>query len=270
MIIKNIFLAPEGDIGSGSGGADVSIPDNTATPNIDNTEPMAEPETNQAPEQTEEGEKKPFNVEDMEFDDEEFEEKPNYSFGDYNLEKYKDRINFKDDNVVNAFNKMASEYKEKGFTQEQIEFLIDREIESKENSRITDEQIKEDLKARLKPEVKRNWKNLTGEVSKILESSGMAEHSKAFMSNPVLMNMAYAFLNANKPGNSNSLRQRDESRGSKTSYTADRAGELLGEALKTKNFGSHADLKSFANDLLSKVKSDEKEKALIYLGSYIK
>ncbi|MGL5964062.1 MAG: hypothetical protein ACRCZ2_06675 [Fusobacteriaceae bacterium] len=220
-------------------------------------------------------ETKPFNPLDMDFEESELEEKVNLKFGDYNLEKYKDVIKFDDPKVAEAFSLMSEQYKEQGFTQNQIEFLIDREIENVKNKKST-QVTADELKSKLDIKTKREWKNLTGDLNEIFGTvnSEYAKHLQAFASNPVQMNIfrgiSEFYKNKYSGGIGDTLKQRDPIPKSTGQYSATGAVEKLNAALRSRNYGEHQDMYSYAEHLLSNVKESEKEAAMKFLGSYIK
>lgn len=209
---------------------------------------------------------KPFDISEINFSDEEKYDENYFKVGEYNLEKYKDIINFEDENIKNGLTQLAKEYHENGFSQEQIEFLLDKEIEiNKQEELNSRDKIIEDLKKNLTPEVKRNWGTLTKEVSDILERNGYSQHVKAFLGNPILMNIYHSMKKSLMSGNSDSLKQKDIQKNSISgSITAEKAAELLTEMLKTNSYS-----KEKVADLFARVKNDEKELAKIYLNSYM-
>ncbi|MGL5716195.1 MAG: hypothetical protein ACRCXX_06170 [Cetobacterium sp.] len=210
---------------------------------------------------------KPFNPLEMTFDESEYEEKPNLDFNGYNLEKYQDKINFNDEAVRERFTNLSKEYQEAGFTQNQIEFMLDKELQMQsQKERITDEQIMKDLKERLSPEVKKNWGTLTKELDVFFENSKFKEHKKAFMGNPVLMNMIYEYGKSIKPGNTDPLKQRDFKGEASRVYTASGAYDEFSKIIKS---GNYTDAYALAKELNGKIKESDRAAFKDLMGSYL-
>ena len=114
-------------------------------------------------------------VEDEDFDPENLfnEDDVNtdsFKFGDYNLEKYKDILDFSDEELTKEFTEKAEEYTKLGFTQEQIEFIIDERIKDAQDAeelrakKPTQKEIRERLQGSLSNEEIRNYKPTTNYV----------------------------------------------------------------------------------------------------------
>lgn len=278
--LKNKYFfynVEDGNNGAGGGNPPDIIPEEQETIEEtvnDENNPINDKGTTDGIPQIEE-EIKPFNPLEMEFEEEELQEKVNMTFGDYNLEKYKDVIKFDDPKVSEAFNKMAESYKEKGFSQEQIEFLIDTEIENAKN-RKPQKVTAEEMKNKLDIKTKKEWKNLTGDLTEIFNTTNQdyAKHLESFASNPTQMNIfrgiAEFYKNKYSSGISDTLKQRDPIPKATGVYTAMGAAEKLNAALRTRNFGDYGDMYGYAEHLLNNVKDSEKAEALKLLGSYTK
>lgn len=145
--------------------------------------------------EAEKEEKKGFNPEDIEFE----EEESDYTIGEYNLSKFKDDINFQDENVRNTLTQVAGEMKEKGFTQEQIEWILEKEISSAKERNVTQEldqeKVKSELKSKLTLEERRNYKAVTKFTREIIgEDKELSSAFNEIVSNPYivkLLNKAY-------------------------------------------------------------------------------
>lgn len=136
--------------------------------------------------------------EDEEFDpDKMFEDDVDqYNVAGYDLSKYKDVLNFEDESVVEEFSQYIQKYSDKGFTQEQIEFILDDRLSD------VDEKPKrpsmKDIQARLSQELsreeRRNYRAVNAFVSGALNDTDLAGREKEIMQNPALvklMNIIY-------------------------------------------------------------------------------
>lgn len=142
--------------------------------------------------ETEKEEKKGFNPEELEFEE-------SYTFGEYDLSKFKEDLKLDDENFRNTLTTVAGEMKEKGFTQEQIEWIIEREIASaREKAKFEEldpEQTKIELQKGLTTEERRNYKAVAKFTKEIIgNDEKMMEGYDEMMSNPYvvkLLNKAY-------------------------------------------------------------------------------
>lgn len=121
-----------------------------------------------------------------------------YIVGDYDFSKYKDTIDFENPKAVEELETAAKKYKENGFTQEQIEFMLEeriQEADEKENDDVpTLENIKEKLNKTLSVEEKRNYKSINSFVNDTFKGTELEGYTKGIMGNPMLvkmMNIAY-------------------------------------------------------------------------------
>lgn len=215
-------------------------------------------------------EEKPFNPDEFDFSEEELipeEERAITEFEGYNLEKYVDKINFSDPKVKEIFNQEAKFYKDNGFTQEQIEALLDKEIQKTEQYRANlDKQIAEDLKSNLTSEEKRNYKQIGLFVKGVLGEE-LGAHYKGFMGNPVLVKIANRMYKKSLGGKTSNLDIKAKGQNEGMSYTANKAVEEFQKGLTSNNYGG--DMRKFAKDLLDKVSPSEKEQFKNYLGSIL-
>ena len=234
---------------------------------VDNTEVNIEPQETEVKE-TEEN--KPFNPDEFDFSEEELipeEERAVTEFEGYNLEKYADKIDFKDPKVKEIFNQEAKFYKDNGFTQEQIEALLDKEIEKSTQYKANlDKQIAEDLKSNLTPEEKRNYKQLGLFVKEVLGEE-LGSHYKGFMGNPILVKIANKMYKKSLGGKTSNLDIKPKATNEGMNYTANKAVEEFQKGLTSGNFGG--DMKKFAKELLDKVSPKEKEQFRSYMGSIL-
>ena len=137
--------------------------------------------------------------EDGEFDPEKaFEEDEGvYVIGGYDLSKYKETLGLENPENLELITKYAEGLESKGFTQDQIEYLIEREMvdEPKEEPKKPNaKEIKENLNKSLTVEEKRNYKYVNSYVNSIVEGTELSKYKNEIMQNPNLvkiMHLAY-------------------------------------------------------------------------------
>lgn len=136
-----------------------------------------------------------FNPDDFEFGDDEL-----YSVGGYDLSKYKETFDLTDEKALTAVTNYVEGLLDKGFTQEQVEYLLDREIadvdeeDDKPSKPKTAKEIKENLNKSLTAEEKRNYNGINRFVADMLTGTELEEFRNEIVTNPnlvKLMNIAY-------------------------------------------------------------------------------
>ena len=151
-------------------------------------------------------EKKGFDIEDVNFDEE-------YKIGNYDFGKYKGVINPEN---LHLLNELSSKYAEKGFTQEQIEFLIDEELEN-QNTPKDRESILADLNKSLTFEEKQSYKATGAIVKKALDENGMSKYFEEIMTNPIGFKIVNTIIKSMGKGANVGARTERESRQSSLS-----------------------------------------------------
>lgn len=134
-------------------------------------------------------ENKPFSVDDLDFSD-------TYKVGDYDLSKYKNII---DEGYLSELDEYAKKYAEKGFSQEQIEFLIDETIE--ENKPRNKEDVIKELNKSLSIEEKRNYKTVGAHLKQVLEENNLGKYYEEAMANPVVYKIINSLVKNQKGAN---------------------------------------------------------------------
>lgn len=128
------------------------------------------------------------NLDDM-FDD----DTDVYTVAGYNLSKYKDILDFENEEVMTEFNSYAEKFANKGFTQEQIEFILDDKLEDLKDDnkpkKPTKEEIKNKLTNSLSREEKRNYKAINSFIAGALNGTELQGKEKEIMSNPALVKL---------------------------------------------------------------------------------
>lgn len=132
-----------------------------------------------------------FNPDDLEFE----EEEGDFTFGDYNLSRFKDDINLSDDNIRNFLNEKAKILKEKGFNQSQVEFIIEEEIKearAKQVTKHTKEDIIKDLKENLTVQERKDYKNVGNYLKDGLKGTELEGYYNEAMSNPIVYKLIHS------------------------------------------------------------------------------
>ena len=120
---------------------------------LDNTDQNLE-KNNEA--DTDVEEKKPFTVDDIEFTEE-------YNLGGYDFSKFKGRI---DESSLPYIEEYAKRYQEQGFTQAQIEFLMEENLAETPKDR---DSIMKELNTSLTMEEKQSYKYTGTQLRQALE-----------------------------------------------------------------------------------------------------
>lgn len=204
------------DVSEVTGGANGDDENNLVT---DNTEETAEGEQEQQKADED------FDPDKLEFGENEVDTK----FGDYDLSGFKDRINFENEQVRELFNSKATELKEQGFTQKQVEYLLDKEIEyalqSRESQKLNKAKVMEELQKSLTSQERKDYKAVGGYLKEITQ--GDEQLTKVYseaMANPIvfkLLHRAFIKSNGGKPLGTGSAKENKEVR--QAGMTLDRA-----------------------------------------------
>lgn len=148
-------------------------------------------ESNNEGQETNQEENTEFNPDDLEFEEEEGE----FTFGDYNLSRFKDDINLSDDNIRNFLNEKAKVLKEKGFNQNQVEFILEEEIKearAKQVAKPTKEDIIKDLKENLTIQERKDYKNVGNYLKDGLKGTELEGYYNEAMSNPIVYKLIHS------------------------------------------------------------------------------
>lgn len=185
---------------------ETNIDETLETGTNENTEDVADTEnTESTNENTETTENETQNNDEFDPDNLEFEEQEaDYKFGDYDLSKFKDNLNLSNDDVRNGFMTLSAELKEQGFTQSQIEWLMQKEIDAVSNKQKetvpTKEQILEDLKNNLTMQEKRDYKVVANFLKESIKGTELEKYHKEAMANPVVYKFIHALYSKNLSG----------------------------------------------------------------------
>lgn len=234
--------------------------ENTETETLEDTDTSEE---HDGVDENGEGARETTEEEDTEFDPDnlEFEESEDYKFGDYDLSKFKENLNFSDENVRNYFNGLSTELKEQGFTQGQIEWLMQKEIDAvvnKKDMTPTKEQVMQELHKNLTLQEKRNYKAVGNYFKEAVKGTELEKYYKEAMANPAvykILNVLYNKTLSGKPlkiTNSNKEVK-------KTGVTLDDAINGYGDYL-SKHLGDGEDRTPIINKYLKTLTKENQKK----------
>ena len=184
-----------------------------------------------------------------------------YQFGKYNFEKYKDVLDFSDEELNKEFNEKVGAYEKLGFTQEQIDFLLDErisDVQSREEIKAkkpTQAEIREKLQSRLSNEEIRNYKPTVNFVKDILSGTEFEVKANEILQNPILVKIFHQAYKKSlgKTTNINSVSRRQETAIKTMSF--EQAERALQKAFTTKE-----DVNAVAKNLLSSLSGTERAK----------
>ena len=172
---------------------------------LDNTDQNLE-NNNEA--DTDVEEKKPFTVDDIEFTEE-------YNLGGYDFSKFKGRI---DESSLPYIEEYAKRYQEQGFTQAQIEFLMEENLSETPKDR---DSIMKELNTSLTMEEKQSYKYTGTQLRQALDKSNLGKYYDEIMTNPIAFKVVNALVKNMTPGANVGAKIERESRvSSLTGYEA--------------------------------------------------
>lgn len=171
---------------------EVDIP----TESEENLQQPTQPTESEVEEKSEEVEEvEEFNPDDINLEDEQEEDKPNYKdIEGYDLEYIKDIVDFDNPEAVEYVKSEMAKLKKAGFTQEQAQLYIDshlnnyREEEEEERRLNSKEYVVNHLKEKLTKEEKMNYKPILSLMNEVSSTGAFPkEWVKDAMSNPNLV-----------------------------------------------------------------------------------
>jgi hypothetical protein len=211
----------------------------------DDLNPTLPPDSNQNDDGTGEKveEKKSFSVDDIDFSEE-------YNIAGYDFSKFKGRIAESDLPYLEEY---AKKYQEQGFTQAQIEFLLEENLSEAPKDR---ESIMKELNASLTMEEKQSYRHTGTQLKQALDKSNLGKYYEEIMTNPIAFKVVNALVKSLTPGANVGAKTERESRVSR--LTGYQAVEKFNEYLRA-NIGN-ADVQGKAKELLGMVGTDEEKK----------
>nr|DAR10496.1 MAG TPA: hypothetical protein [Caudoviricetes sp.] len=188
-------------------------------------------------------EKKSFSVDDIQFTEE-------YNIAGYDFSKFKGRI---DESSLPYLEEYAKKYQEQGFTQAQIEFLMEENLADAPKDR---DSIMKELQSSLTVEEKQSYKHTGIQLKQALDKSNLGKYYEEIMSNPIAFKVVNALVKSLTPGANVGAKTERESRTSR--LTGYQAVEKFNEYMRA-NIGN-ADVQGKAKELLGMVGTDEEKK----------
>ena len=167
-----------------------------------------DPNLEENTEEQQQKEKKPFSVDDIEFTEE-------YNIAGYDFSKFKGRI---DESSLPYLEEYAKKYQEQGFTQAQIEFLMEENLAETPKDR---ESIMKELNTSLTMEEKQSYKHTGAQLRQALNKNNLGRYYDEIMTNPIAFKVVNALVKSLTPGANIGAKTERESRvSSLTGYEA--------------------------------------------------
>lgn len=207
---------------------------------LDNTDQNLE-KNNEA--DTDVEEKKPFTVDDIEFTEE-------YNLGGYDFSKFKGRI---DESSLPYIEEYAKRYQEQGFTQAQIEFLMEENLAEIPKDR---DSIMKELNTSLTMEEKQSYKYTGTQLRQALDKSNLGKYYDEIMTNPIAFKVVNALVKNMTPGANVGAKTERESRTSR--LTGYQAVDKFNEYMRA-NIGN-ADVQGKVKELMAIIGTEEDKK----------
>lgn len=159
-------------------------------------------------EEQQQEEKKPFSVDDIEFTEE-------YNIAGYDFSKFKGRIA---ESSLPYLEEYAKKYQEQGFTQAQIEFLLEENLAEEPKDR---DSIMKELNTSLTMEEKQSYKHTGAQLRQALNKNNLGRYYDEIMTNPIAFKVVNALVKSLTPGANIGAKTERESRvSSLTGYEA--------------------------------------------------
>nr|DAQ34937.1 MAG TPA: hypothetical protein [Caudoviricetes sp.] len=188
-------------------------------------------------------EEKPFSVDDIEFSEE-------YNIAGYDFSKFKGRI---DESSLPYLEEYAKKYQEQGFTQAQIEFLLEENLSEAPKDR---ESIMKELNTSLTMEEKQSYKYTGTQLKQALDKSNLGKYYEEIMSNPIAFKVVNALVKNMTQGANVGAKTERESRTSR--LTGYQAVDKFNEYLRA-NIGN-ADVQGKVKELMAIIGTEEDKK----------
>ena len=211
----------------------------------DDLNPTLPPDSNQNDDGTGEKveEKKSFSVDDIDFSEE-------YNIAGYDFSKFKGRI---DESSLPYLEEYAKKYQEQGFTQAQIDFLMEENLADTPKDM---DSIMKELNNSLTMEEKQSYRHTGTQLKQALDKSNLGKYYEEIMTNPIAFKVVNALVKNLTPGANVGAKTERESRTSR--LTGYQAVEKFNEYLRA-NIGN-ADVQGKAKELLVMIDTDEEKK----------
>nr|DAN72492.1 MAG TPA: hypothetical protein [Caudoviricetes sp.] len=187
-------------------------------------------------------EKKPFSVDDIEFTEE-------YNIAGYDFSKFKGRIAESDLPYLEEY---AKKYQEQGFTQAQIEFLMEENFADTPKDM---DSIMKELQSSLTVEEKQSYRHTGTQLKQALDKSNLGKYYEEIMTNPIAFKVVNALVKNLTPGANVGAKTERESRVNSL-ISGERGVELFNEFLSTSSVNEEA-VKAKVKEIRGKIKNQE-------------
>lgn len=204
---------------------------------VKETDPNLEEKT----EEQQQEEKKPFSVDDIEFTEE-------YNIAGYDFSKFKGRI---DESSLPYLEEYAKKYQEQGFTQAQIEFLMEENLADTPKDM---DSIMKELNNSLTMEEKQSYRHTGTQLKQALDKSNLGKYYEEIMTNPIAFKVVNALVKNLTPGANVGAKIERESRVNST-ISGEKGVELFNEFLSTSS--DETAIKAKAKEIRSKITNQE-------------
>ena len=186
-------------------------------------------------------EKKSFSVDDIEFSEE-------YNIAGYDFSKFKGRI---DESSIPYLEEYAKKYQEQGFTQAQIEFLMEENLADAPKDM---DSIMKELNNSLTMEEKQSYRHTGTQLKQALDKSNLGKYYEEIMTNPIAFKVVNALVKNLTPGANVGAKTERESRVNST-ISGEKGVELFNEFLSTSS--DETAIKAKAKEIRSKITNQE-------------
>lgn len=121
------------------------------------------------------------------------------TFGKYDLSKYKDNLAYENIEAMDNLKQVAQKMDELGFSQEQVEFILDNIYEASQETdeqlpkKMTKAEVEANLKKYLTPEERLDYRTVNNYVKDIIKGSEFEGLEKNIMTDPLLIKFARLF-----------------------------------------------------------------------------
>ena len=186
-------------------------------------------------------EKKPFSVDDIEFTEE-------YNIAGYDFSKFKGRI---DESSLPYLEEYAKKYQEQGFTQAQIEFLMEENLADAPKDM---DSIMKELNNSLTMEEKQSYRHTGTQLKQALDKSNLGKYYEEIMTNPIAFKVVNALVKSLTHGANIGAKTERESRIS--SLTGEAAAKQYIEYMKT---ADNPNSQNKVKELMANIRTDEEK-----------
>lgn len=223
---------------------DSALVGNEEGTNTDNLNPNLPPDDSMKDDGTGEKveEKKPFSVDDIDFAEE-------YNIAGYDFSKFKGRIA---ESELPYLEEYAKKYQEQGFTQAQIEFLMEENLADTPKDM---DSIMKELNNSLTMEEKQSYRHTGTQLKQALDKSNLGKYYEEIMTNPIAFKVVNALVKNLTPGANVGAKTERESRVNSL-ISGERGVELFNEFLSTSSVNEEV-VKAKVKEIRGKIKNQE-------------